>query len=343
MNSNGVLAAPERNHYFYGKLMDVAQFHKEQHYFNQKRWLLNRLGLGYGVVCGLEVIPDGETEGMLIIQPGVAIDGLGREIIVPEATWVNPRQPTDDQGEPLEEPIAEGHTVSICLAYAEAETDPVPVLVPDCDTPGNCACSTIREGFHVLVRVAEDDAPEPPACELGPFPLPPNGDLHALLCQRINEPCPEASTDPCVPLARVTQSLNGGSIVIDPCAGRRLVYGNTLLHEMILCLAERIEGMGRILRYVSGDGQTGPPNEELFEPLEVELLDAEGMGIAGQLVQFDVTLGSGKVAPATTRTKDEGQGRTHWTLGPEEGHQQVTASAVGTALTVIFRATANPA
>src|SRR5476649_2519593 len=60
---NGV-ASPEacadittfvRNRYFYGKLLDVSHFESEQAYFNEKRWLLNRLVTGYGVICGLNV------------------------------------------------------------------------------------------------------------------------------------------------------------------------------------------------------------------------------------------------------------------------------------------------
>ena len=50
-----ILAAPQRNNYFYGKLLDEFHFQMEQHYMNQKRWLLNRLSLGTGVLCGLEV------------------------------------------------------------------------------------------------------------------------------------------------------------------------------------------------------------------------------------------------------------------------------------------------
>ena len=45
------LAAPERNHYFYGKLLDEQHLTMEQRYFNQKRWLLNRLTVGGGVLC----------------------------------------------------------------------------------------------------------------------------------------------------------------------------------------------------------------------------------------------------------------------------------------------------
>src|SRR5262245_23199355 len=117
--STGVLAAPERNHYFYGKLLDVQQLQKEQHYLITARRRLNRLVLGHGVVCGLNVVAD--TAGMVRIQPGVALDAWGREIVVPEAFGINPHQLTDDQGRATGEPIATDttDTIEICLAYAE--------------------------------------------------------------------------------------------------------------------------------------------------------------------------------------------------------------------------------
>lgn len=234
--SNGLLTAPERNHYFYGKLLDVQQLQKEQHYGIAARRRLNRLVLGYGVVCGLNVVAD--ADGMIRIQPGVALDAMGREIVVPEALRVNPRQPTDDQGHATGEPLETG-TVEICLAYAEKKTDLVPVLVPDCDTSGNCAPSTIREDFYVIVRRAEGDVPAPPTCRLGDFPLPADGALHLLLCERINAPCPEPAADACVALARVTFPMSDQSI--DASAGRRLVYANALLYELIVCLAGSVE------------------------------------------------------------------------------------------------------
>jgi hypothetical protein len=76
------LETPVRNHYFYGKLLDVDQFELETRYLNAKRWLLNRLVTGYGVVCGLDVLPGDETNEVWI-GPGVALDKWGREIIVP--------------------------------------------------------------------------------------------------------------------------------------------------------------------------------------------------------------------------------------------------------------------
>src|SRR5688572_14861911 len=80
------LAAPKRNHYFYGKLLDEMHLRLEQDYFNGKRALLNRLALGAGVLCGLRVEPDGK---FVKVSAGAAIDGFGREIIVPESVRVD--------------------------------------------------------------------------------------------------------------------------------------------------------------------------------------------------------------------------------------------------------------
>jgi len=246
--AGGVMIAPERNNFFYGKLMDVTQFEKEQRYFNHKRMLLNRLVLGGGVACGLKLDVDSQATGKVRIEPGVAIDGLGREIVVPGALSIDPHQLTDDQGKLVGDPITTG-TVTICLAYAEGCADLVPVLVPDCDTPGNCAASTIREGFRILVRLAGGAAPDPPTCALAdgfPSPAPetpvPEA-LHRLLCDRVGTPCPEIPEDPCVPLGRVNlDDLEEGSTgSIDSCAGRALIYNNALLYELILCLAARVD------------------------------------------------------------------------------------------------------
>lgn len=333
---SGVLVRPERNNFFYGKLMDVTQCEKDHWYFNFKRSLINRLVLGSGVVCGLDVVAD--AEGRVRIQQGVAIDGLGREIVVPEAVSIDPHKLTDNAGNPVGTEPASG-TVAICLAYAETCTDPVPVMVPDCNAPGiNCAPSTIREGFLVLVRNAENGAPSPPACRLGEFLIPGNGALHEKLCDRISAPCPEAPPDPCVLLARV--NLNNGSI--DSCAGRSFVYSNSLLYELVLCLAARVDQLTqqpRNLRYVSGDGQKGTPGEQLANPLIVEVLNGQSQPVSGVLVQFVVDAGGGSVEPMTLNTDPNGRAETRWTLGPSGGDQQVTASAMGTALTVIFRAT----
>ena len=39
----------ERNNYFYGKQFTVRDLQQEQSYFNDKRYLINRMVLGWGV------------------------------------------------------------------------------------------------------------------------------------------------------------------------------------------------------------------------------------------------------------------------------------------------------
>jgi len=72
----------ERNRYFPGKTLTVRDFKTEQEYFNQKRYMINRLIHGTGVLWGLQVEKiDGET---VSIKPGMALDCFGREIIISE-------------------------------------------------------------------------------------------------------------------------------------------------------------------------------------------------------------------------------------------------------------------
>jgi hypothetical protein len=338
MNGNGYkVVAPERNHYFYGKLMDVVQFEKEQRYFNRQRRLINRLVLGSGVICGLNAVAG--DDGTITIEPGAALDALGREIIVPYSLSIDPQQLTDEEGMPSGDPIDTG-SVDICLAYAEKKVDPVPVLVPDCDTGGDCAHATIREGFRVLILLAEDPLPPPPDCQSGEVQEPASEWLQQLLCERISNTSLEPAMSRCIHLARVSLPLSAASI--DAQAGRPLVYNHSLLYELILCLSEQVEQLaqGQTLRYVSGDGQSGPPGKALAGPLIVEVVDGKGNAVENVLVQFSVTQGDGKLDNETAMTDKQGRAQTIWTLGLTPGEQQVSASAVGSVFTATFRATA---
>jgi hypothetical protein len=339
--TNGTLTSFERNNYFYGLLMDVDRFQKDQAFLDGKRRLLNRLVTGWGVVCGLDVVAAG-SPGLVTLRTGVAIDGLGREIVVPDPVTIDPRQPTDALGQPAGPPLTTG-TVELCLAYAEVKTDLVPVLVPDCDGQGNCAASTIRESFAVLVRPATGPPPPPAGCTLGPLPSPPEPALHDLLAKKILAPCATPPLDTCVTIARV----DVGAGTIDTIAGRPLVYGNRQLYELIVCLAEHVGAQGlvapeaRLLRYLSGDNQAAAASKVLPAPLVVEVVDALGVAVPGVPVQFAVTAGGGAVTPAQDTTAADGRASTKWKLGPASSskNQEVRATAAGTPLTVVFHAT----
>ena len=94
----------ERPRYFAGKLLTAEDFELEQRYHIEKRWLLNRMLHGVGVVSGLAVVPSGQ--GKVTVEPGFALDPSGREILVSE-----PQQ------------LAVPDEAAICLLYKEVETD----------------------------------------------------------------------------------------------------------------------------------------------------------------------------------------------------------------------------
>ena len=70
----------ERNRYYPKKRLSSADYQAEQDYFNNKRRFLNGLMYGSGIVCGLGVFSLDDLS--LLVESGVAIDGMGREIVV---------------------------------------------------------------------------------------------------------------------------------------------------------------------------------------------------------------------------------------------------------------------
>ena len=63
-----------------GKFLSADDLDCEQSYMNHKRWFLNQFLHGSGVVFGLSVLM--VSERTFAVQPGVALDYAGREIIV---------------------------------------------------------------------------------------------------------------------------------------------------------------------------------------------------------------------------------------------------------------------
>jgi hypothetical protein len=113
--------APRRPRYFSGQLLTPDDFEAEQSYHLEARRQHNRHLHGWGIVSGLGVTASGS--GGVMVEPGLAIDGLGRTIVVPEPREMpDPRQPIDDRGTPCGQPV-DAETVTLCLAYAERPDD----------------------------------------------------------------------------------------------------------------------------------------------------------------------------------------------------------------------------
>jgi hypothetical protein len=234
------LKAPARNRYFYGKLLDVYHFELETEYLNAHRHRLNRLVAGYGVVAGLNV-GAGPDERQIVVHPGFAIDKWGREIVVPEAT--RPLAiPPEVASEAAEHRTADdpAGVVRVMLCYHQCESDPVPVLAGDCGTVDECEAGTLRERYRVVFK----PGPAPPVhlgCRV-PDVIFDNKIDYEALTKWVSGGVPELAVDPCIALANVRLTPEGGH-ACDPdridITVRPLVYSNDLLFEIILALLAR--------------------------------------------------------------------------------------------------------
>ncbi len=235
----------ERNNYFYGKLMTVRDFFAEQCYFNEKRWLINRMVNGWGVVCGLDVQPKlidrndpqkGFCEDKIVVTPGLAIDCCGRELLVCEEQEVPliPEESACQQAQ-QDQQQAEEKTLVICLEYYECKTEALHLPPVACDQKEKCEFNRIRDSFKIRVVPVQDEEPQrPPFCpetEEDKEKL-----LHQYLCDRLRDNCPECPDCHCVILATVTVDQDGHLTgEIDTCSRRKLVYNNPLLYDLIHC------------------------------------------------------------------------------------------------------------
>jgi len=140
----------ERNKFFYGKLLTVADFELEQKYMNDKRRFLSKSLFGSGVICGLNTY--GVDDSSVMIEAGAAIDSTGREIVVNESVL---RKLSGIDGYEN----TSGSVLYLCIEYNEELHDPVYSIA---HTLGDTAKSTsefnrVKESFRLFVTDKEPD------------------------------------------------------------------------------------------------------------------------------------------------------------------------------------------
>ena len=79
---------------------------------------------------------------------------------------------------------------------------------------------------------------------------------------------------------------------------------------------------------VSGDGQSAKLGETLSQDLVVRTSDALGITVANVDLLFSVAQGGGSLSATAVKTNGQGMASSTWTVGNQEGPQQVTVSAV---------------
>lgn len=230
----------ERNNFYFGKLMTVRDFTDEQRYLNEKRWMVNHFGLGWGVLCGLKVRPHGRERNKVIVEPGFAIDRYGHEIAVFDEETVDLNTAQDHY------PPEKRHWYYISLKYEECAINPSPIPVDDCgDLRQECVFNRTREsyrlvvtrqkpGFHSGLQTAPGQTPE---CETS---------CHRFLQNPspvISELCPERPECEVIPLARVCYNPETKTTTLDidiSPENRKLAFSNEMLQKLFWCLQQEV-------------------------------------------------------------------------------------------------------
>lgn len=187
--------ALERVNFFSGMMLTSEDLRCEQSYHRRKHAAFVRAVHGAGTVCGLAVRPTDPPGREIVVDSGLAVDRLGREIIVPSSQTFAP----DDDRRP-----GVGRRLAVALGYAEVAIDPVPVpAAPDADE--GTEPSRIRESFELFLTDVRGPAP---ARRRAPDRLVGGVGLHSLLVERAIEPCSHAS-GPELLLAVITVPASG--------------------------------------------------------------------------------------------------------------------------------------
>ena len=174
--------ALERNRYFTGKYMTARDFSGEQEYFLSRHRLHTRVLHGWGIVCGLRVVPHPREDckdRWVVVRAGIAIDCCGRELVLTKDTAFElplPRHagsashnlpPAGEAPPPHEMPSdmpMTAHQMTsepelltepflVCLRYTEEAIEHVPALYAEgiCD-PTRREANRVREVARLEVR-----------------------------------------------------------------------------------------------------------------------------------------------------------------------------------------------
>jgi hypothetical protein len=141
----------KRNAYFNGKPMFAEDCYLEQKYINEKRYLINRLIHGTGIICGLEVksIEKICESWRVNLTPGCAIDCCGREIVVSKGIQCSII--TTVQG------IDCSKYIGLYLRRKDILVDPIPNPICESSAEKKCYESHIEEQFEVFLATLENE------------------------------------------------------------------------------------------------------------------------------------------------------------------------------------------
>ncbi|MCC7052824.1 MAG: collagen-like protein [Gemmatimonadaceae bacterium] len=243
-----------RNHYFTGKLLVERDFRDEQRFFVDKLRLHHARLHGWGVVCGLKVVPHANAAcrtRYVCVQPGTAVDCCGHDIHLRELECI------DLHAIPAVKALLDagdaetGHRLQVCIRYRECPTEDIPVLYDECGCDDTrCAPNRVLESFRLDVIV---DAPVPPAA-----PAP---GACADLWNEAIEGCDDCEDENCVILATIANWHVGdaiGTAQIDNVTDRRILPSVSAIKRVLDCVLTTGGGGGGPAGPTGPTGPQGP-------------------------------------------------------------------------------------
>ena len=271
-----------RNRFFRGKHMNAEAFALEQRYLVDRRRLVNRAVLGWGVVYGFPISPprDREPRGARDVGRGLGIDRDGREVhLTGPVTITSANTFLLDNGHPRPLHRLQPGRYVLSIHYAERG-------VEDARLADDCGCGEPEKQFVCETAVFSLEQPKgdvcpcaqedcrPCHCPEGEKPSPCLGHGrrgYACLCQWVaegREDCPPELCEwnghwiepkggiplACVRVERIDEDENEKKPrrcepirfeVEDACGPRRIVKGNDLVYDLLRgCDLTRISWIG---------------------------------------------------------------------------------------------------
>lgn len=169
----------KRLNYHYGQMLGARDFQTEQDFFRHKMLLQNRCLHGYGVVCGLLVIPApaGNPDAQepekcptrVAISCGLGLDIHGHELVVRDTLCVDLwKELPDDEKKEFE--AARGRDqecpLYILLCFNEVPVDKQPVeLTENCLASNTYTYAKVCESVCVRVTIRKPPRPEDEPCD----------------------------------------------------------------------------------------------------------------------------------------------------------------------------------
>ena len=138
---------PARVHYYDEQYLRTQDFVEEQAYHIAAHRRHNIAQHGWGIVTGLELVDD---DGSVWVQPGVGIDGFGRELVLAHRRPLAGSAFADKGSDTLE----------VWLAYDRAGTDTAPPGYADCDEEGTRPFYRWQEEPLLILQVPDPEFPD---------------------------------------------------------------------------------------------------------------------------------------------------------------------------------------